>query len=141
MKLSAKSEYALLALIFLARNDSEKLIPVHVIATAQSIPVKFLEQILAVLKRARYLRSQRGQEGGYALAKPPEQIQLAEIIRLFDGALAPTESVSVYFYEPTPIEKELSLIAVFRDIRDYIAKKLENTTLADIAHIGSRGGK
>jgi Rrf2 family protein len=132
MKLTSKSEYALLALIYLARCTPDIFVPVQVIAAAQKIPPKFLEQILLILKRAKYLRSLRGQAGGYALAKPAEQIQLAEIIRLFDGALAPTESVSVYFYEATPIEKEKSLLAVFGDIRDYIANKLENTTLADV---------
>ena len=132
MKLTSKSEYALLALIYLARNNTDTFVTVQTIATAQGIPSKFLEQILLILKRAKYLRSLRGQAGGYALAKPPEQIHVAEIIRLFDGALAPTESVSVYFYESTPIEKEETLLAVFRDIRDYISNKLENTTLADV---------
>lgn len=133
MKLTSKSEYALLALIFLARCRTENYVSVQVIAAAQGIPAKFLEQIFLILKRAKYLRSQRGQEGGYALAKPADQINLAEIIRLFDGALAPTESVSVYFYSTTPVEKEKKLLDVFRDIRDYVANSLENTTLADIA--------
>jgi Rrf2 family transcriptional regulator, cysteine metabolism repressor len=133
MKLTSKSEYALLALIYLARNRSDSFVPVQVIASAQGIPPKFLEQILLILKRAKFLRSLRGQAGGYALAKPAEQIHLAEVIRLFDGALAPTESVSVYFYESTPIEKEQSLLALFRDIRDYISTKLESTTLADVS--------
>jgi Rrf2 family cysteine metabolism transcriptional repressor len=132
MKLTSKSEYALLALIYLARRSADTFVPVQVVASAQGIPPKFLEQILLILKRAKFLRSLRGQAGGYALAKPAEQIHLAEIIRLFDGALAPTESVSVYFYESTPIEKEKCLLAVFRDIRDYISDKLENTTLADV---------
>jgi Rrf2 family protein len=132
MKLTSKSEYALLALIYLARCKTDGFVPVHEIATAQGIPPKFLEQILLILKRAKYLRSLRGQAGGYSLAKPAEQIHLAEIIRLFDGALAPTESVSSYFYESTPIEKEQSLMDLFRDIRDYISSKLEGTTLADV---------
>jgi Rrf2 family transcriptional regulator, cysteine metabolism repressor len=132
MKLTTKSEYALLALIYLARCKADSFVPVHEIASAQGIPSKFLEQILLILKRAKYLRSLRGQTGGYSLAKPAEQINLAEIIRLLDGALAPTESVSSYFYESTPIEKEQSLLALFRDIRDYTSNKLESTTLADV---------
>ncbi len=132
MKLTSKSEYALLALIYLARSGGNNFVPVQLIASSQSIPPKFLEQILLILKRAKYVRSHRGQSGGYALAKPAELIHLAEIIRLFDGALAPTESVSAYFYESTPIEKENSLLEVFRDIRNFISDKLENTTLADV---------
>lgn len=133
MKLTTRSEYALLALIYLARHGESGYISVQTMSSAQAIPPKFLEQILLILKRAKYLRSLRGQGGGYALARTPDKIHLAEIIRLFDGALAPTESVSVYFYEPTPIEKEERLLTVFRDIRDYIAGKLENTTLADVS--------
>ena len=132
MKLTSKSEYALLALIYLARSG-DSFVPVQLIASSQGIPPKFLEQILLILKRAKYLRSQRGQSGGYTLAKPAEHIHLAEIIRLFDGALAPTESVSSYFYESTPIEKEQNLLAVFRDIRNFVSDKLENTTLADVS--------
>ena len=132
MKLTSRSEYALLALVYLARNESDGYISVETIAQAQTIPSKFLEQILLALKRAHFLRSTKGQRGGYRLAKEADQISLAEIIRLFDGALAPTESVSENFYESTPIEKEKSLTAVFKDIRDYISNKLETTTIADV---------
>ncbi|MEW6401114.1 MAG: RrF2 family transcriptional regulator [Chloroflexota bacterium] len=132
MKLTARSEYALLALVYLARHDSDGYISVDSIAQAQGIPPKFLEQLMLALKRARFLRSTKGQRGGYQLAKSPDQIALAEVIRLFDGALAPTESVSENFYESTPIEKEKKLTKVFKDIRDYISQKLEKTTIADV---------
>jgi len=132
MKLSSRGEYALLALVYLARQDPDSFVSVETIAQHQGIPPKFLEQILLALKRARYLKSAKGQRGGYRLALLPEQISLAEIVRLIDGALAPTESVSVNFYEPTPIEKEQGLVTVFKDIRDYISNKLEKTTIRDV---------
>jgi Rrf2 family transcriptional regulator, cysteine metabolism repressor len=132
MKLTSRSEYALLALVYLARCNEEAFISVDTIAQAQNIPPKFLEQILLVLKRSKYLRSTKGQRGGYRLAKPAENISLAEIIRLFDGALAPTESVSENFYEPTPIERETGLVQVFREIRDYVSNRLESTTIAEL---------
>lgn len=132
MKLTTRSEYSLLALVYLARNKDNGFISIDTIAKAQRIPPKFLEQLMLSLKRAHYLRSVKGQRGGYSLAKEPEQITLAEIIRLFDGALAPTESVSENFYESTPIEKEVQLVRVFKEIRDYISEKLETTTLADV---------
>ncbi len=132
MKLTTRSEYALLALLFLARQKTGELISGEVIAQKQGIPPKFLQQILLALKRARYVHSSKGQHGGYRLLKRPNEISIAEIVRLFDGALAPTESVSKYFYEATPIEKEEKLLDVFRDIRDHVAKKLEETTLADV---------
>jgi Rrf2 family cysteine metabolism transcriptional repressor len=133
LKLTTRSEYALLALIYLARVDPADVIPSMVIAEAQGVPPKFLEQILLVLKRARLVRSIRGQRGGYQLARPPEKISLAEVIRLLDGALAPTDSVSRYFYEPTPVEREKRLLRVFKEIRDLVSTRLEKTTLADVA--------
>jgi Rrf2 family protein len=132
MKLTSRSEYAMLALVHLGRQKGDRLVTVDTIAQAQNIPPKFLEQILLALKRAKYLRSAKGQRGGYQLAKSPDKITLAEIVRLFDGALAPTESVSEHFYEPTPIEKEDNLVDVFRAIRDYGAEKLETTTVGDV---------
>jgi len=132
MKLTYRGEYALLALVYLARNDSDSCISVETIALNQGIPPKFLEHILLTLKRAKYLKSTKGQHGGYRLAKPANKITLAEIIRLIDGALAPTESVSINFYEPTPIEKEQNLVIVFKEIRDYISNKLENTSIQDV---------
>ncbi|TFG58107.1 MAG: Rrf2 family transcriptional regulator, partial [Spirochaetales bacterium] len=76
--------------------------------------------------------SRQGAEGGYKLAKPPGDIHLAEIIRLMDGPLAPADSVSTYFYQSTPIEKNDKLVAILRDIRNYISDKLEKTSLSDL---------
>lgn len=132
MKLTTRSEYALLALIHLARHEGDGYVTVQAIAEAQGVPHRFLEQLLLVLKRARLVKSQKGQRGGYRLGRPPGRIQLAEVIRLLDGALAPTESVSTYFYEPTPVERERKLLRVFQEIRDLVASKLEKTTLADV---------
>jgi Rrf2 family cysteine metabolism transcriptional repressor len=132
MKLTSRSEYALLALIYLGRHLGEEFQKIDTISQEQGIPAKFLEQIMLSLKRARFVTSVKGQHGGYKLAQRPADIKLADVIRLFDGALAPTESVSLYYYEHTPIEKESKLVAVFRDIRDYVAAKLEGTTLADV---------
>jgi Rrf2 family protein len=132
MKLTARSEYALLAVVHIARANSEQNISADSIAQAQKIPPKFLEQILLSLRRARILQSSQGQHGGYKLARPASEITLAEIVRIFDGALAPTESVSENFYEKTPIEKEAGLIRVFKDIRDYTSNRLEHTSIADV---------
>jgi Rrf2 family protein len=132
MKLTNRSEYALLALVYLARQKPSLHIGGAEIAKAQNIPPKFLQQILLILKRAHYIQSFKGQQGGYRLAKPARDISIAEIVRLLDGALAPTESVSRYFYEPTPLEKEKKLIEMFSRIRDAIADTMESTTLADV---------
>jgi len=102
MKLSTRSEYACLALIDLARHRDEGYLITAAIAERQEVPKQYLEQILLILKRAGYVRSRRGTGGGYRLARDPAAISLAEVIRLLDGALAPVESVSRYFYEPPP---------------------------------------
>jgi Rrf2 family protein len=133
MKLTSRSEYALLALVHLARRREAGFCTVREIASAQGIPPKFLEQIMLILRRAKYVRSTKGKGGGFELARDPANVSLAEIIRLFDGALAPTESVSKYFYEPTPIEKEKKLLGVFKRVRDSVAGIMEKTTLAEVA--------
>ncbi|MDZ4770874.1 MAG: Rrf2 family transcriptional regulator [Chloroflexota bacterium] len=132
MKLTSKSEYALLAIVYLARQPSDIYIRVETIAAQQGIPPKFLEQILLVMKRGRFVSSLKGHNGGYRLAMPPDKITLADVIRLLDGALAPTDSVSLHFYRSTPIEKESALVSVFAEVRDCMLRILENTTVADI---------
>lgn len=132
MKLTTRTEYALLALAHLGRAAPDTYVSVETIARAQNIPAKFLEQILLLMKRARIVTSVKGQHGGYRLNRPASEITLAEVVRLYDGALAPTESVSENFYEPTPIEKEKNLVKLFKDIRDFVSHRLETTTLQDI---------
>jgi len=133
MKLSTRSEYACLALIDLAQHREEGFVPTPLIAERQEVPRQYLEQILLILKRAGYVRSRRGTGGGYRLARDPASISMAEVIRLLDGALAPVESVSRYFYEPTPISRNPRLLEVFGEIRDFVSDKLERTTFADLA--------
>ena len=133
MRLSRKSEYACLALIDLASRHMEGgQSKVREVAERQGIPRGFLVQILLRLKNAGYVRSARGAAGGYRLAKPPEEITVAEVVRLMDGALAPVGSVSRFFYDHTPIEKSPKLVALFTEIRNHVARKLETTTLRDL---------
>ena len=132
VKLSTKSEYACLALIALTEHYRSGYMRIIDISKQQHIPKKYLEQILLSLKGARYVKSKLGPEGGYALARPPETISLAEIIRLMDGALAPSLSVSEYFYKSTPIERHTKLHSLLSEIRNYISEKLENTNFTDL---------
>jgi len=132
MKLTTKSEYSILALIYIARHSSNAYIKIEEIATKYNIPKKYLEHLLLVLKQSRYLKAKRGSKGGYKLAIPASKISVAEIIRLMDGALAPIESVSKYFFSHTPLEQEHKIMVVFKEIRNYIAKKLENLKLSDL---------
>ena len=132
MRLTLRSEYALLALVHLGRRPAGELVSAGDIARAQRIPPRYLEQILLALKRARLVRSVKGRGGGFQLAREPGAISLAEVVRLLDGPLAPTESVSRYFRGQTPILREKRLTALFREIRDLVAERMERTTLADM---------
>ncbi len=132
MKLTTKSEYTLLALIYMARRNGKSYVKIENICDAYGIPKKYLENLFSILRANRYVKTKRGASGGYLLARSPRSITVAEIIRLMDGALAPTESVSVYFYAETPLEKEKKVIELLRVIRDYIADVLERTSLNDL---------
>ena len=132
MRLTTKSEYSILALIYMARNQDKDFIKIEEICTSCDISKKYLELLFSILRQNRYIKTRRGNKGGYKLTKPAEEITIAEIIRLMDGALAATESVSRYFYSETPISKEEKVMSVFKEIRDFIAEKLENLTLADL---------
>ena len=127
MKLSLRSEYALLALIHLARNGGTAL--QSEIATTQQIPAEPLAEILAVLKRSEYLE-QVGE--CFKLVKSADDISVAEIIRLFDGALAPLEPVSSKGYVFAPMDKEEKLAGLFDQILGQISARLEATTIADL---------
>ena len=132
MNLTTKSEYALLALLYLARNGQGGFLKISELCTECDIPRKYLELLLSILRQNGYIKTRRGASGGYRLNREPGDITLAEIIRLMDGGLAPTESVSRYFYSDTPIRREAGVLAVFQEIRDYISDRLENITLADL---------
>lgn len=132
MKLTTKSEYSILALVYIARHEKKGFIKIKDICSKCDIPIKYLEQLLSILKQNRYVKTKRGSGGGYKLAIPPAKINIAQIIRLMDGALAATESVSTYFFSHTPLEKEKKIMAVFKEIRDYTSNKLEKVKLFDL---------
>lgn len=97
--MSMRSKYALKALVRLAADPEKELWHTADIARLDNIPKKFLEQILLALKQARMVKSKQGIGGGYYLAKAPKDISVADVYRLFDGAIAPVPCVSLNFYE------------------------------------------
>jgi len=132
MKISQKGLYALQALMMLTRRYSQGAIRIRDIAYEEDLPEKFLELILLELKNARIVESVRGAKGGYQLRRPPEEIRLAEIIRLIDGPLAPFGDADQLRALIDRDEDHRALYQVFLDVRDAAAKILENTTLADL---------
>ena len=132
MKLTTKSEYSILALIYIARNEKNGFIKIEEICSKCDIPKKYMELLFSILRQNQYIKTKRGASGGYKLAKPASQISVAEIIRLMDGALAATASVSKYFFSDTPLSKEKKLMKIFWEIRDLISERLEALKLSDL---------
>jgi Rrf2 family protein len=134
MKLSKRGEYGLRALQDLAKRYGEGPVPNKDLARRNNIPPRFLEQILLGLKHGRIVRSQKGPRGGYYLARPPQEITLAEVVRLLDGPLAPISCVSEIAYEACgcPDMEACGLRRVMRKVRDTVAGIMESTTLADL---------
>jgi Rrf2 family protein len=93
MKLSTRTRYAVRAIIELAQNDSNKPLQLKIIAQRQDISVKYLEQLMAVLRSAGFVRSIRGSKGGYVLAKAPNQIKLNDVLHRLEGTVATVECV------------------------------------------------
>jgi len=143
MRLSTKGEYASRAMLELSLNYRKGALHIRDISASQHIPERFLEQILLLLKRAGYLRSKKGQGGGYFLSKPPAEISVAEVIRVMDGPLAPIDCVSVTAHEVCPMEDSCGLRWLWKDVRDSVAGILEKTTFADLARLSKprRQGK
>jgi len=132
MKLTTKSEYAILGLIYIARRKNNGFVRMNDICAEYGISKKYLEQLFLMLKQNHYLKTKKGLGGGYALAKPADKISIAQIVRLMDGALAPTASVSKYFFSHTPLEKEEKITKIFKEIRDYISKRMEAVKLSNL---------
>ena len=134
MHVTAKADYAVRAVVELASSSQESPRKVDDVAQAQGIPVSFLENILTQLRSSGVVRSQRGPEGGYWLARPAEEVSLAQVIRAVEGPL-----VGVRGQRPEEIEYTGSAEAlqkVWIALRANLRKVLEEVTVADVA-----GGK
>jgi Rrf2 family protein len=92
MRISAKGEYALKAMLDLSLQPPRRIVPIQEIAARQGIPQRYLEQVLQGLKRAGLLASRRGAAGGYQLARPPEDITAGDVLRAVEGAEAPFQA-------------------------------------------------
>jgi len=131
MHVTAKADYAVRAVIELADSAQDSPRKVDEVAQAQKIPVSFLENILTQLRSSGIVRSQRGPEGGYWLAQPADEVNLAQIIRAVEGPL-----VGVRGQRPEEVEyvgSAESLQQVWVALRANLRKVLENVTVADVA--------
>jgi Rrf2 family protein len=131
MHVTAKADYAIRAVVELADSAQDSPRKVDDVARAQGIPVSFLENILTQLRSSGIVRSQRGPEGGYWLAQPPDQVNLAQIIRAVEGPL-----VGIRGQRPEEIEyvgSSESLQQVWIALRANLRKVLEHVSIADVA--------
>jgi Rrf2 family protein len=134
-QLSKRTQYCLRALYGLARRHGEGPVLIVELAQNEAIPKRFLEQILLSLKNQGLVLSKKGKGGGYYLAKPPEEITLASIIRMIDGPLAPLPCASETQFrkcDECPDVTTCGTRIVMREVRDAIAEILEDTTLAAV---------
>ncbi len=131
MRVSAKGEYALKALLDLALHDKEGLQPIQEIAAREGIPQRYLEQVLLQLKRAGFLDSRRGAAGGYRLDRPPDQVTVGAVLRAVEG--------------PTPVaeparrgrrhahgEPAGELMELWREIADAVSAVVDRVTIEDL---------
>jgi len=128
---TAKADYALRAIVELVGATPSEPRKVEQIAQAQEIPISFLENILAQLRSAGVVRSQRGPDGGYWLARPPEEIALAAVMRAVEGPL-----VGIRGLRPEEVAYKGSARAlqqVWLAVRANIRKVLEHVTVADLS--------
>lgn len=134
MRLSLRGEYALRALLVLGLKYDQTVVRIQVISEHQNIPKRFLEQILNDLKSAGLVQSRRGVAGGYRLARKPEEITLAEVVRHVEGALAPVSCVSERYYEKCscPDESRCAIRSVMKEIREAVVKIAERVTVAEL---------
>jgi Rrf2 family protein len=131
MRISAKTDYAVRAVVELACSTDEHPVKSERIATAQGIPLRFLENILVQLRQAGIVNSRRGADGGYRLAKAAEEITVADVIRAIDGPLAGVggERPERLEFQGTAAPLRDVWVAVRASLRDV----LEHVTLADLA--------
>lgn len=142
--LSKKSKYAINALVNLARKYDQGPVLISDISTEENIPKKFLEAILLDLRNAGILNSKKGKGGGYYLIKKPEDVNLAVVVRLFDGAIALLPCVSYKYYErcdECKDEDHCGIRNVFKEVRDQTVAILKKNSLADLITFEASGHK
>jgi Rrf2 family protein len=130
VKLSAKADYAVRAVIVLAAHEGEGPIKGELVAKAQELPLKFVENILGELKHAGIVASHRGPEGGYRLAVPADEISLADVIRVVDGPIAAVAGVRPDAVTYPPGAEALP--GVWLEARGVLRAVLETITFADL---------
>jgi len=133
--LSKKAKYAMLALVHLAKHQDEGPVLISKIAEEENIPQKFLEAILLDLKKDGMLASKKGKGGGYYLIKSTDEVNMADVMRLFDGAIALLPCVTFKYYErceECKDEETCGIRDTFMEVRNQTVDILKASTLSQI---------
>jgi Rrf2 family protein len=136
MKLSKKSDYALRVLLTLVESVDCGPISIRELARRNDVPKRFLEHIMIDMKEQGWVRSVPGRDGGYVLGKDAQAITMGQVLRHFDGVLAPIACVSTSDYQRCSQESFCRFRRVLLEIRNFSARLLDRATLAAVA-IGS----
>ena len=131
MKISTKGRYALRLMLDLAVNDTGEYITIKNIAKRQEISDKYLEQIITQLSKAGFVKSARGAQGGYMLARRPDEYTVGEILRLMEGSLSPVPCLECSS-EVCARASECVTLEVWQELQSAINKVVDNITLADL---------
>lgn len=138
MKVSKRGQYGMRALCHLAEAHGSGVVQIREIARRESIPAKFLEGILLELKHAGIVRSRRGIDGGYELAREPREVMLGQVMRVLDGPLAPLGSAAELKELMKSDPRQAGFYSVLMDVRDAAATILDKTSLADVVARNAR---
>lgn len=131
MKISTKGRYALRLMLDLALHNTGEYITIKSISARQEISDKYLEQIITQLSRAGFVKSTRGAQGGYRLAKSPEEYTVGMILRLIEGSLAPVACLEDDS-EPCTRSGQCATLDVWKKLYDAINNVVDNITLEDL---------
>jgi Rrf2 family protein len=131
VRISAKGEYAIKAMVDLALHDGLDLQPIQDIAARQSIPQRYLEQVLLQLKRSGFLYARRGSAGGYRLSRPPDQITVGALLRAVEGPSADPDA-SRRGGRGAASEDAAGLGELWGEIESAVATVVDRTTLEDL---------
>ncbi|MCH5343328.1 MAG: Rrf2 family transcriptional regulator [Acetatifactor sp.] len=131
MKISTKGRYAVRVMLDLALNNTGECIKVKDIAARQEISEKYLEQIIAVLNKAGFVKSVRGAQGGYRIARDPKEYTVGMILRLTEGSLAPVACLEENADECDRVDT-CETLQVWKDLYEAINKVVDGVTIADL---------
>ena len=132
MYISQKCQYALRAIFELAKRRDQVPVKIAEIAESQAIPVRFLEVILSQLKQGEFVSSQRGNKGGYMLARSPEDLTIGEVMQFMQGPIGPVDCVVEGSKDKCPLYGDCAFLPMWEEVAEAISNVYDNTTFLSL---------